>query len=275
MNPRDEIAIANRQLWEEEVRKGCSYTIPWLDLDLMLLRQYIDGQIAILPEPLTCLFPASIFAGVAGKRVLCLAGGGGQQSAVFSLLGAHVTVVDLAEGQLAGDRKAAVHYGYEVATVQADMRDLSCLADQTFDLVYQPNSLAYIPDVREVYAGVVRVLKPGGLYRVVVSQPVTHFVEWDGKAYCITRPYSESMKQRADGGIEFRHYMDDIFNGLLDAGFSIQRVHEAPYARQKIGDQPGSWEYERGYVAGEFAIIARKIAYRHLSNEVSWLPIIP
>jgi SAM-dependent methyltransferase len=258
MISRDEIAIANQQLWEEEVRKGCGYTIPWLDLDLALLRQYIDGKIETLPEPLTCLYPASIFADVAGKQVLCLAGGGGQQSAVFSLLGAHVTVVDLAEGQLAGDRKAAAHYGYEVATAQADMRDLSYLADQTFDLVFQPNSMAYIPDIREVYAGVARVLKPGGLYRFVVGQPVIHSVEWDGRAYCITRPYSESLKQRADGGIEFRHYMDDIFNGLLDAGFSIQRVHEAPYARQKIEDEPGGWEYERGYVAGEFAIIARK-----------------
>lgn len=260
MIPRDEIAVANQQLWEEEVRKGCGYTTPWLDLNLTLLRQYIDGKVEILPEPLTCLFPASFFADVAGKQVLCLAGGGGQQSAVFSLLGARVTVVDLAEGQLAGDRKAAAHYGYEVTTAQADMRDLSCLADQRFDLVYQPNSLAYVPDVREVYAGVVRVLKPGGLYRVVVSQPVTHFVEWDGRAYCITRPYSECLKRRADGGIEFRHYMDDIFNGLLDAGFSIQRIHEAPYARHPIEDQPGGWEYERSYVAGEFAIIARKTA---------------
>jgi SAM-dependent methyltransferase len=260
MNPQDDIAAANQQLWEEEVRKGCGYTIPWLDLDLMLLQQYIDGKIEILPEPLTCLYPASIFSAVAGKQVLCLAGGGGQQSAVFSLLGARVTVVDLTEGQLDGDQKAAAHYGYEVTTVQADMRDLSCLAERTFDLVFQPNSLAYIPDVREVYAGVARVLKLGGLYRVVVGQPVTHFVEWDGRVYCITRPYSESMKRRADGGIEFRHYMDDIFNGLLDAGFSIQHVHEAPYARQKIEDEPGGWEYERGYVAGEFAVIARKTA---------------
>jgi ubiquinone/menaquinone biosynthesis C-methylase UbiE len=242
------------------VRKGCGYTIPWLDLDLALLRQYIDDQIRILSEPLTCLFPASIFAGVAGKQVLCLAGGGGQQSAVFSLLGAHVTVVDLAEGQLAGDRRAAAHYGYEVTTVQADMRDLSCLADQTFDLVYQPNSLAYVPDIREVYAGVARILKPGGLYRVLVSQPVVYFMEWNGKAYCIAQPYSESLKHRADGGIEFRHYMDDIFNGLLDAGLILQRVHEAPYARREPEDQPGGWDHERSYVAGEFAIIARKIA---------------
>lgn len=68
MKPRDDIAIANQRLWEEEVKKGCGYTVPWLDLDLSLLQRYIDGQIEILPEPLTCLYPASIFAGVAGKH---------------------------------------------------------------------------------------------------------------------------------------------------------------------------------------------------------------
>ncbi|MBN2393099.1 MAG: class I SAM-dependent methyltransferase [Anaerolineae bacterium] len=53
--------------------------------------------------------------------------------------------------------------------VQADMRALSCLEEQTFDLVFQPNSMGYIPDIREVYAGVARVLKLGRLYRFVVG----------------------------------------------------------------------------------------------------------
>jgi len=44
MNIRDEVAIANQELWEDEVRKGCGYTIPWLDLDVSILRQYIEGN---------------------------------------------------------------------------------------------------------------------------------------------------------------------------------------------------------------------------------------
>ena len=41
---------------------------------------------------------------IAGKGVLCLAGGGGQQSAAFALLGAKVTVLDFSETQLERDK---------------------------------------------------------------------------------------------------------------------------------------------------------------------------
>ncbi|MBI5094127.1 MAG: class I SAM-dependent methyltransferase [Candidatus Hydrogenedentes bacterium] len=255
----DEVAVANRRLWEEEVRKGCGYTVPWLDIDVSLLRRFAEGKLSILPEPMTGIFPFSILADVEGKDVLCLAAGGGQQSAVFSLMGARVTVVDLAEGQLEGDRKAAQHYGYHVTTCHADMRDLSCLNDDSFDLVFQANSMAYVPDVRVVYSEVARVLRRGGIYRVDCSNPANTFVKWNGAAYSITAPYSETTLRREDGGIEFRHYIDDVFNGLLDSGFSIQRVHEEVFSRQTdCGAVAGSWHHERAYVAGGFIIIARK-----------------
>jgi hypothetical protein len=102
------------------------------------------------------------------------------------------------------------------------------------------------------------VLRPNGRYRVVHGNPATAFISWDGHAYCISKPYAERLNRR-EGAIDFRHYMDDIFNGLLDVGLSIQRVYEAPYHR--MGDleaEPGSWDHERAYVAGEFAIVARK-----------------
>jgi SAM-dependent methyltransferase len=255
---RDKVAIANQRLWENEVKKGCGYTIPWLDLDVSILRQYASGELEFLPEPLTCIYPASILADVEGKDVLCLASGGGQQSAVFGLLGAQVTVVDLAEGQLEGDRRAAAHYGYTVTAIHADMRDLSCLPDQAFDLVYG-TALCYIPDVHQVYAGIARVLRTGGLFRVNTGQPAVHFVAWDGAGYRITKPYAERVDRRADGAIEFRHTMDDLFSGLIDRGLSIQRVCEAPYYRRLDPNAPpGSWTHERAYVAGEFAIVARK-----------------
>jgi SAM-dependent methyltransferase len=253
----DEVAIANQKLWEDEVKEGCGYTVPWLDLDVSTLHQYMEGK-GFAPDSLACMYPTSILADVAGKYVLCLAAGGGQQSAVFGLLGARVTVVDLAEGQLEGDRKAAAHYGYDVKTLHADMRDLSCLPDQAFDLVYG-TGLCYVPDVRQVYAGVARVLRTGGLFRVDFGQPAVHFTAWDGECYRITEPYAERIDRRADGAIEFRHYMDDIFNGLVDLGFSIQHVCEAPYYKHlDPSATPGSWAHEQAYVAGGFAIVARR-----------------
>ena len=259
MSMNDEVAVANRRLWEEEVKKGCGYTIPWLDLDIALLRRYARGGLERLPEPLECLSPFSVFAGVEGKDVLCLAAGGGQQSAVFGLLGARVTVVDLAEGQLSGDRKAAAHYGYEVTTLHADMRDLSRIDDGSFDLVYQAPSLCYIPDIRQVYGEVSRVLRPGGRYRAQYHQPAIFFAGWDGEGYRITEPYAERVLRRDDGGIEFRHYMDDIFGGLVDAGFSLRRVVDKGRYRQPDPQAPpGSWEHQDAYVGGGFVVVAEK-----------------
>jgi ubiquinone/menaquinone biosynthesis C-methylase UbiE len=174
-----------------------------------------------------------------------------------------VTVVDLTEGQLEGDRVAADHYGYEVTTIRADMRRLSFLADGSFDLVYQAPSMAYIPDVRQVYAQVARVLRVGGSYRVALTNPAVEFVDmdsWDGEGYRITTPYTvRRVDYDEDGSVQFRHYLSDIFNGLIEAGLSIQWVQEAPYhLQQDVRAEPGGWEHMLTYVPWTFAILARK-----------------
>ena len=254
---RDEIAVANERHWERAVQEKCGFTVPWLNLDVDRIRQYASGQLESVPRPLFQMYPANVLADVAGKDVLCLAAGGGQQSAVFGLLGARVTVVDLAEGQLQGDRKAAAHYGYDVTTVHADMRDLSCIRGQSFDLVYQGPSMSWVPDVRQVYCGVARVLRIGGRYRVDFANPANHFMEWDGEAYHITEPYSERVYRHEDGAFDFRHYLGDIFNGLIGEGFSIVHVEDHSWNLPDAHAQPGSWAHEMAYNVG-FVIVACK-----------------
>jgi SAM-dependent methyltransferase len=263
MKTKDEIAAVNQRLWEEEVKKGCGFTIPWLDLDRDVLEKFVEGRLNPVPDRLLTEFPPHVFGGAEGKDVLCLASGGGQQSAMFGVLGARVTVVDLTEGQLAGDRKAAEHYGYDVRTIQADMRDLSCLDAESFDLVYQGPSMGYIPDVREVYREVARVLRKGGLYRADGENPAVQFVDWDGEGYRITRPYAERVGRRGEdgqGAFDFRHYLSDTFNGLLAAGFRIEEVCESPAHLQHDPDAvPGSWKHVQMHLPNCFAIVARKM----------------
>lgn len=261
MDERDKAAAINELFWQRLVNEGQTFTRPWLDLDRGVLECYASGRLATVPQPLSQIYPSSVLADVAGKNVLCLASGGGQQSAVFGLLGAQVTVVDLAEGQLEGDRKAAEYYGYEVVTVQADMRNLSCLPTAFFDLVYQAPSMGYIPDVRSMYSEIFRVLRMGGVYRVEATNPATQFVDesWDGKGYRITKPYSMREHRRDDGAIEYRHYLSDVFNGLVAVGFSIQHVCEAPcHLRSNPIAEAGSWEHILAHIPWLFAIVARK-----------------
>ena len=261
MSHTDPVLDANQRHWEKMVQEACGFTRPWLHLDPAVLRRLAHAELDSPPQPLDEMYPASLLAGAEGKDVLCLASGGGQQSAVFSLLGARVTVVDLTEGQLQGDRTAAAHYGYAVTTIQADMRDLHMLGDASFDIVFQAPSISYVPDVRPVYAGVQRVLREGGIYRVEFSNPATQFVDtddWDGFGYRIRVPYAvrQTHKEGREAA-DFRHHLKDIFNGLIEAGFSIQSVQEAPaHFKQDPNAQPGSWEHWLSVVHGQFAIVA-------------------
>lgn len=258
MKQKDEVATANELLWEREVEKGCGYTIPWLELDPEALRQYASGALEPVPKPLSAMSPCNVLAGVEGQDVLCLACGGGQQSAVFGLLGARVTVIDLAQGQLKGDRTAAAHYGYEITTIHGDMRDLSMLDAGAFDVVYG-TAVCYVPDARQVYREVARALRPGGLYRSDWGQPAIHFMAWDANAYRVTEPYAQKIDRREDGGMEFRHYMDDIFNGLLDVDLSVVQVEDlSRHVSPDVQASPGSWTHESNYVGGSFVVVARK-----------------
>jgi SAM-dependent methyltransferase len=254
----------NQAWWEKMVAEGNGFTQPWLDLDPKVVQAYADGTLTYTPRPINQVFPASLLKGIRGKDVLCLASGGGQQSAVFGLLGANVTVVDITEGQLAGDQRAAAHYGYPITTIQSDMSHLSMLAAESFDLVYQAPSMVYIPDVMKVYAGVARVLRSGGLYRADAQNPLSQFIDensWDGVGYRISVPYAVKARQRAEDApvIEYRHALSEVFNGLIACGFVIEQVVESPIDLYQEGEpEPGNWLHPELYVPGIFAIIARK-----------------
>ena len=254
----------NKKWWEKMVEEGCGFTIPWLELDKATLEKLATGKLKKAPKPLDDIYPLEILANVKGKSVLCLASGGGQQSVVFSLLGGKVTVVDISEGQLEGDQKAAKHYGYEVKTIQTSMDDLSMIKDDTFDIVYQAPSMAYAPDIKKVYSEVARVIKPGGLYRADASNPLAWGIDmgsWDGKGYRISQPYELREEQRSEEEevVEFRHTLEEVFNGLIECGFLIEKVEEMPpdlYEEEK--SKPGSYAHYLKYSPDLFMVLARK-----------------
>ncbi len=156
----DDIANYNRERWQALARAHAVFTQSRLDFDKDSARAYLD--------------PQGRLDNVVGKDVLCLAAGGGQQSVAFALLGAHVTVVDLSEAQLQSDQEAAAHYNLNLNLFQGDMRDLSRFAEDSYDIVWHPYSLNFVPDARMVFREVARVLRVGGIYYFHVRQPVLH-----------------------------------------------------------------------------------------------------
>ena len=66
----DKITTFNQKRWNQLSKEGVLYSLPWLDLDKEMAQHLID--------------PHNQLGKLKGKNVLCLASGGGQQSAAFT-----------------------------------------------------------------------------------------------------------------------------------------------------------------------------------------------
>ena len=243
----DEVARYNHERWEELAKANVTYSRPWLDLEKDSARARVD--------------PGGMMGEVAGKDVLCLAASGGQQSAAFALMGAAVTVLDFSQTQLDRDRETAAHYNVQVRTVQGDMRDLSCLDEGIFDIVWHAHSLNFVPDARLVFRQVSRVLRVGGLYRVHCANPFVHSrfdAKWNGQGYPLNQPYidgaevvpddpywdvdrGDGTRKRVRGPKEFRHSLNTLVNGLIEQDFVILDGSEETGGNPHA--EPGSWEH--------------------------------
>jgi ubiquinone/menaquinone biosynthesis C-methylase UbiE len=243
----DEIAAYNKARWKKLVKANALFTRPKLNLDVNSARKIVDfdGQLG----------------DVSGKDVLCLAGGGGQQSVAFALLGAKVTVFDLSAEQLTRDREAAEHYGFDIKSVQGDMRDLSCFEASSFDVVAHAYSLNFVPDASEVFREVARVLRPRGIYHFNCANPFimgTAQSDWNGEGYLLKNPYTEKAQisyndqdwvyERAEGDfvpkpIEYRHTLSSLFNGLSENKFVVFHVSDNCDMYPDASAKAGSWEH--------------------------------
>lgn len=244
----DEIARYNYRRWQALAKANAIFTRPLLDLTPADAREIVD--------------PYDNLGELTGRPVLCLAAGGGQQSVAFALLGAQVTVVDLSTAQLDRDRAAAAHYGLSIATIEADMRDLSLFEERSFDIVYQPYSLNFVPDARGVFQQVARVLRPAGAYYFNCANPFTlglQAEDWDGWGYPLRYPYieggaitsqdapwvfrGEAQAEPIAGPREYRHALSTLINGLITAGFALTRLEEEHLGAPDPNAEPGTTEH--------------------------------
>lgn len=224
-----------------------------------------------LRNPLPALDGAGWYRdGVSGKRVLCLGAGGGRQSALFAAAGAVVTVVDLSPEMLAIDRQVAAERGYVVRTIEASMDDLSALPADGFDVVHQPVSTCYVPDVTAVYQQVARVLSCGGLYVSQHKQPASLQASDSVSplGYCLAEPYyrraplrqASASWHREQGTLEYLHRWEDLIGGLCRCGFVVEDLRE-PFHADPHGD-PGSFSHRAMYAPPYVRIKARRVAPR-------------
>ncbi len=244
----DDTRAYNREAWDRQVAEGNMWTVPVSAERIEAARRGEWSVVLVGQTPTRDWFPEPI----AGRDVLCLASGGGQQGPILAAAGARVTVFDNSPAQLARDRETAIAHGLEIRTVEGDMVDLHAFDDESFDVVFHPVSNVFSSQVRPVWREAFRVLRPGGLLLAGFMNPAGFIFDWThadrtGELRVRYRlPYSdeadlpadELAQRRSDGvPLEFSHSLADQIGGQLAAGFELTALTES-YRDASEGSDP-------------------------------------
>jgi len=225
----------NRRIWDERSANGDTWSVPVTSETVKLAREGIWSIVLTPAKPV----PSDWFPDIKGKRVLCLAGGGGQQGPVLSAAGAEVTVFDNSPGQLEKDLFVAQRDGLSIRTVQGNMQDLSAFEDEYFDCIVHPWSNGFIDDVLPVWKECARVLKKDGLLLSGFGNPIEYIFnagKLEQGVLCVenTVPYAdiehmddpETRRIAESDGYLWSHTLEEQIQGQIAAGFAIVGFYE-------------------------------------------------
>ncbi len=256
-NPKRTYRYVNRLAWSKFVRQNNIFSRPYGPEEFAFAREWLDYGGWIPWEEIS--------------SVLCLAAGGGQQGPLFASLGYRVSIMDLSPAQLQLDREVAKKHGFDIECIQGDMLDLSQLHNRDFDLVYQPISAHYIPNVRRLYRQVFRTLRYGGYYWVEHWSPFQMQLAacnaWDGEAYRVTQPQKTdrpvpwvvgeaSAPETLATCWHYIHPLGHLIGGLCDAGFVILRFGERENGN--LVAEPGSEAHKAAYLPPFMTLLAQR-----------------
>lgn len=170
---------------------------------------------------------------LAGKKLLGLASGGGQQMPIFTALGAACTVLDYSPLQIASENEVAAREGYTIHAIRGDMTKPLPFADGTFDIIFHPVSNCYIEDVYPVFTECYRVLKKGGILVCGLDNGINYIVDESERHIINKMPFiplqnPSQMEQlnAQDAGVQFSHTLAEQIGGQLKAGFTLTDLYE-------------------------------------------------
>lgn len=245
----------NRRTWNKLAEGGSQFARAATDEECARPLEILDGRGWLPPS-------------VRGLDVLCLASGGGWQAILYAAAGANVTVVDLSESMLALDRREAERRRFSVRTLCTSMDDLSELGEAAFDIVHQPVSTCYVPDIGKVYREVSRVIRDGGIYISQHKQPTSlqitrqnaddHFVI--GLEYYATGslPAVRDTSYREAGTVEYMHRWEQLVGDLCRSGFVLEDLREPLRADRNAPKT--SYKYRGRFVPPYVRLKARRLA---------------
>ena len=226
----------NQKAWDREVQRENPWSRP---VDSETIAAAREGKWNVVLTP-TRPVPHEWFGDIAGKKILCLASGGGQQAPILAAAGANVTLLDQSPAMLAQDSLVAAREMLDIEIVEGDMAKLSMFKAGSFDLVFHPVSNCFVPDLAPVWKEAHRVLKAKGTLLAGFANPFLYLFDRDEddpqkQTIVHSLPYSDledlDDDRRRDliakeEPLEWSHSLDDQIGGQIAAGFVITGFYE-------------------------------------------------
>ena len=227
----------NSSAWDLEVEEAGRWSTP---VSTEVIANARRGDWSVLLTPVKPV-PREWFGDIAGKDLLCLASGGGQQAPVLAAAGASVTSFDNSARQLEQDRFVAERDGLQVRLEHGDAADLSRFSDTSFDLIFNPCSNLFMPVLEPVWTECFRVLRSGGILLVGFTKPelfIFDLLKAEQTGELVLRhslPYSDEASLTAEElrakvarkePLEFSHSLEKQIGGQAAAGFHITGLYE-------------------------------------------------
>ena len=219
----------NSQTIDRWIDEGWEWGQP-IDHETYLRAKNGDWQVLLTP---TKPVPREWFGDLAGKRVLGLASGGGQQMPIFTAAGAKCTILDYSKRQLESERLVAAREGYEIEIIRADMTKPLPFAGGSFDLIFHPVSNCYVKDILPIWRECHRVLAKGGVLLAGFDCQIVYAYDSDEREIINKLPFDplknpDQMKQLADEdcGVQFSHSLEEEIGGQIAAGFTLTALYE-------------------------------------------------
>jgi ubiquinone/menaquinone biosynthesis C-methylase UbiE len=135
------------------------------------------------------------FEAAAGQRVLEIGVGLGADHQRYAEAGARLWGIDLTERAVAHTRRRLALFGLESVLATGDAENLAFSANE-FDSVYSWGVLHHSPDTARAVAEVHRVLRPGGVARIMIYHKwsLVGYMLWFRYALLSLRPW-KSLRQ--------------------------------------------------------------------------------
>jgi SAM-dependent methyltransferase len=229
----DDYTQANRRLWDE-------WTHIHEKSELYRLEQFKAGENKLNPLEITEVGP------VAGKSLLHLQCHFGMDTLSWARLGAQVTGIDLSPEaiRLAGSLSAELDIPGRF--ICCNLYDLLDHLHETFDIVYTSYGvLAWLPDLTHWASLIAFYLKPGGVFYIAEIHPFAMIFDDEASELKVRYPYFNPRVQAWDVhgsyadptaevqqkvSYEWDHPLGAVLTALIQAGLSLEFVHEFPFA---------------------------------------------